>query len=131
MGNGVCYEEVLEAVTDQAESGTGEEDKPEGQVDSGDAGYPTEEFSGVGSEGEVVELELGEGEELLELRRVSREVGVGSVYGLKPYRPHKAKPLKNVVVLRHNGQENFAVCACTSTLSWPLGLINFVCLGVL
>lgn len=98
MGNGVRYEEVLQAVADQAESGTDKEDKPEGQVDGGNAGDPTEEFSGVGSEGEVVELELGEGEELLELRGVSREVGVGSVYGLKPYRPHKAKPLKNVAV---------------------------------
>lgn len=52
----------MQAVADQAESGTDEEDKPEGQVDGGDAGDPTEEFSGVGSEGEVVELELGEGE---------------------------------------------------------------------
>lgn len=52
----------MQAVADQAESGTDEEDKPEGQVDGGDAGDPTEEFPGVGSEGEVVELELGEGE---------------------------------------------------------------------
>lgn len=83
-------EEVLNAIADEAEGRADEEDEPEREVKGGEAGEPAEEFSGVGGEGEVVELELGDGEKGFELRGISREVRVGSIDGLKPYHSYQA-----------------------------------------
>ena len=70
----VCDEEVLDAVTNQPKNGTDEEDDPERQIDSCNAGEPTKELASIRSKGKVVELELGHEEKLFELGRVSWEI---------------------------------------------------------
>ena len=74
----------MEAVAEEAEEGADEEDEPEGEVIGGDAGDPPEELAGVVGGGEVVEVELGGGEDAFELGGVGGEIGVGAIDGLEP-----------------------------------------------
>lgn len=105
----VGEEEELEAVAEEAESGANGEDQPEGEMVGCDAGEEAEKLAGVRGECEVVELQLGDGKLLLELRGVGGEVEVGAIDGLKPDDGHKAEPLES------------------SGRHWPLQRLRFLC----
>ena len=85
-------DEPLDAVAEEAFEGADEEDGPGGEAVGGEAGEEAEGFSDVLSDGEGVELDLGEVHEGLEGVGVVGEGVVVAGDGLDPHRRHEPQP---------------------------------------